>query len=82
MHGFAGYFDTVLYGNVVLSIHPQTYSTGMFSWFPIYFPIKVGALVACTGRLVDWLWQEPMYVAKGDKIEIHIWRKVLPSKVK
>ena len=68
LHGFAGYFDTVLYDNVnlskslssieswgqrcwcqsvliyhwfILGIHPDTHSPGMFSWFPILFPIKV-----------------------------------------
>eukprot|EP00163_Fabomonas_tropica_P020056 TRINITY_DN3524_c0_g1_i1.p1 TRINITY_DN3524_c0_g1~~TRINITY_DN3524_c0_g1_i1.p1 ORF type:complete len:618 (+),score=110.21 TRINITY_DN3524_c0_g1_i1:228-2081(+) len=40
MHGFAGYFETTLYKDVMLSINPQTFSTGMFSWFPLYFPIK------------------------------------------
>ncbi|XP_053402649.1 protein arginine N-methyltransferase 5-like [Mercenaria mercenaria] len=41
LHGFAGYFDTKLYGNVYLSIVPETHSPGMFSWFPILFPVKV-----------------------------------------
>ena len=27
-----------------LGIHPDTHSEGMFSWFPIYFPIKVSNL--------------------------------------
>ncbi|XP_073973085.1 protein arginine N-methyltransferase 5 [Rhodnius prolixus] len=40
LHGFSGYFDTVLYKDIRLSIVPKTYSTGMFSWFPIYFPIQ------------------------------------------
>lgn len=40
LHGFAGYFETVLYKDVTLSIHPETHSPGMFSWFPILFPIK------------------------------------------
>ncbi|KAL3179760.1 hypothetical protein MRX96_037748 [Rhipicephalus microplus] len=40
LHGFAGYFDTVLYKNVTLSICPNSHSPGMFSWFPIFFPIK------------------------------------------
>jgi hypothetical protein len=39
--GFAGYFDSQLYGNVYLSIYPPTHSPGMFSWFPIYFPLRV-----------------------------------------
>ncbi|XP_006815550.1 protein arginine N-methyltransferase 5-like [Saccoglossus kowalevskii] len=40
LHGFAGYFDTILFGDVTLSINPKTHSDGMFSWFPIFFPIK------------------------------------------
>ena len=44
LHGLAGYFEAVLYGNVGLSIHPQRkdyISKDMISWFPIYFPFKV-----------------------------------------
>ncbi|KAG8180355.1 hypothetical protein JTE90_016386 [Oedothorax gibbosus] len=40
IHGFAGYFDTVLYKDIKLSIHPSSYSPGLFSWFPIFFPLK------------------------------------------
>lgn len=43
-HGLAGYFETVLYGDVELSTNPVTMeakSAGMISWFPIYFPLKV-----------------------------------------
>ncbi|XP_037077517.1 protein arginine N-methyltransferase 5-like isoform X2 [Pollicipes pollicipes] len=40
VHGFGGYFESVLYKDVMISIHPQTHSPGMFSWFPIFFPIR------------------------------------------
>lgn len=40
VHGFAGYFEAVLFGDVTLSINPATHSDGMFSWFPIYFPLR------------------------------------------
>lgn len=43
-HGLAGYFETVLYGDVELSTNPVTMdakSANMISWFPIYFPLKV-----------------------------------------
>ena len=43
-HGLAGYFETVLYGDVELSTNPitmDTKSANMISWFPIYFPLKV-----------------------------------------
>jgi len=39
LHGFAGYFETVLYKDVRLSIVPESFSEGMFSWFPAYFPL-------------------------------------------
>lgn len=39
LHGFAGYFDTVLYKDIELSIHPETHSRGLSSWFPMYIPI-------------------------------------------
>jgi len=40
IHGFAGYFEARLYENTFISIVPQTFSTGMFSWFPLYFPLR------------------------------------------
>ncbi|XP_042904254.1 protein arginine N-methyltransferase 5 isoform X2 [Parasteatoda tepidariorum] len=45
IHGFAGYFDTVLYKDITLSILPNSHSTGLFSWFPIFFPLKVSFLL-------------------------------------
>ncbi|RLU15326.1 hypothetical protein DMN91_012320 [Ooceraea biroi] len=41
LHGFSGYFTAILYKNIALSIEPSTYSTDMFSWFPLFFPLKV-----------------------------------------
>jgi len=40
-HGFAGYFEAVLYGDVTLSIHPERAAGDMLSWFPIFFPLSV-----------------------------------------
>ena len=59
IHGIAGYFDTVLYGDVTLSIHPDTASKEMYSWFPIYFPLL-----------------DPVECDKGEKVTVHLWRKV------
>lgn len=47
MHGFAGYFESTLYGDVIMSTLPATFSQGMFSWFPIFFPIRVSFLRKC-----------------------------------
>jgi hypothetical protein len=41
LHGFAGYFQATLYGSVVMSTVPKTFTKGLFSWFPYYIPIKV-----------------------------------------
>ena len=41
IHGIAGYFDATLFEDVHLSINPQSHTPNMFSWFPIYFPIRV-----------------------------------------
>lgn len=57
LHGLAGYFETVLYKDVNLSIVPETFSDGMFSWFPAYFPII-----------------KPMFLYKGDELQINFWR--------
>ncbi|PBL03692.1 PRMT5-domain-containing protein [Armillaria gallica] len=45
LHGFAGYFEAVLYDTVGLSIHPdhkEVASKDMLSWFPLFFPIRRG----------------------------------------
>eukprot|EP00189_Rhodosorus_marinus_P013204 CAMPEP_0184744622 /NCGR_PEP_ID=MMETSP0315-20130426/7327_1 /TAXON_ID=101924 /ORGANISM="Rhodosorus marinus, Strain UTEX LB 2760" /LENGTH=610 /DNA_ID=CAMNT_0027216379 /DNA_START=105 /DNA_END=1938 /DNA_ORIENTATION=- len=38
--GLAGYFEAVLYDDVMISIRPESFSEGMFSWFPLYFPLR------------------------------------------
>jgi protein arginine N-methyltransferase 5 len=49
IHGFLGTFEAILYGGVdkelnsppvLISTRPSSFSTGMFSWFPLYFPLK------------------------------------------
>jgi protein arginine N-methyltransferase 5 len=51
LHGFAGYFDSVLYKDVHLSIYPPTHTPNMFSWFPIFFPLRTPVHVpAVRGR--------------------------------
>ncbi|KAK9366456.1 PRMT5 arginine-N-methyltransferase-domain-containing protein [Lipomyces kononenkoae] len=67
MHGFVGYFESVLYGDVELSTRPDTInkkSKDLVSWFPIWFPIS-----------------SPLYVPDDSEIEISIWRKTDNRKV-
>uniref|UniRef100_A0A182TNK8 Protein arginine N-methyltransferase n=1 Tax=Anopheles melas TaxID=34690 RepID=A0A182TNK8_9DIPT len=39
MNGFTGYFDTVLYKDITLSIHPFTHTKGLASWFSMFIPL-------------------------------------------
>lgn len=39
--GIAGYFECVLYNDIIMSINPPTHTIGMPSWFPMYFPFSV-----------------------------------------
>lgn len=38
VHGFAGYFTSELYKDIKISIHPETHTQSMTSWYPIFFP--------------------------------------------
>lgn len=91
IHGVAGYFESVLYKDVILSrwaahamwlsvcpsnnltksddffaigINPATHSPGMFSWFPIFFPIKT-----------------PLHVPAGAQVILDFWRLTDKRKV-
>ncbi|ACO69780.1 protein arginine methyltransferase [Micromonas commoda] len=66
MHGFAGYFDAKLYegpaGNVHCSIYPPTHTMGptgepMFSWFPIYFPLRYPVHVPAGCDVEAHMWR-------------------------
>lgn len=46
VHGIAGYFEAILYKDIFLSINPSTHTMGMFSWFPMYFPLAVSQLAS------------------------------------
>jgi len=39
-HGFAGYFEAELHDNIKISTVPATYSRDMFSWFPMWIPLR------------------------------------------
>lgn len=60
MHGFAGYFEAILYGHVGLSIHPQRkdyISKDMLSWFPLFLPLR-----------------QPLYLPSNSEVQVSIWR--------
>lgn len=57
LHGFAGYFECQLYKDIDISILPKTHSPGMFSWFPIFFPIYQPMHLRGQEDLVVNLWR-------------------------
>lgn len=57
LHGFAGYFDTILYDDITLSINPKTHSEGMISWFPIFFPIKDPMYIPANSEIEVHIWR-------------------------
>ena len=66
LHGFIGYFECVLYGDVHLNTRPETHTPNMFSWFPIFFPLQTPATVPA---------------GAAGQIELQMWRKATPAKV-
>lgn len=56
VHGFIGYFESILYKDQLMSILPRTHSTELHSWFPMYFPIKT-PLFTAGGNLETHVWR-------------------------
>jgi protein arginine N-methyltransferase 5 len=63
-HGLAGYFETTLYGDVRLSTLPDSHTPGMYSWFPIYFPLRSPLRLAPGAPLHVRMWR----CASGHKV--------------
>ncbi|KAI0219544.1 hypothetical protein L0F63_007469 [Massospora cicadina] len=57
VHGLAGYFEATLYKEVAMSIHPTTHSPGMFSWFPLFFPLAAPIHVTPGSELEVHIWR-------------------------
>ncbi|KAH0947236.1 hypothetical protein HN011_006109 [Eciton burchellii] len=57
LHGFSGYFSAILYNNITLSIEPSTYSPDMFSWFPLFFPLKEPVQLKAQDEIAVHFWR-------------------------
>lgn len=57
VHGFAGYFDATLYKDVHLGIEPSMPTPNMFSWFPIFFPLRTPVYVRPGSPLEVHIWR-------------------------
>jgi protein arginine N-methyltransferase 5 len=64
LHGLLGFFTAVLYasphGNAYceLSIAPHRFSENMFSWFPLYFPIREPLHVPAGSNVSVKMWRK------------------------
>jgi type II protein arginine methyltransferase len=58
LHGFAGYFTSKLYNEIKISIHPNSHTQGMASWYPIYFPIEQPTFVKKGGNIKIEIWRK------------------------
>jgi protein arginine N-methyltransferase 5 len=57
LHGFVGFFHSTLYKDIHISTEPHTLSEGMFSWFPLYVPLRHPALVPDGGTVEAHFWR-------------------------
>lgn len=60
LHGVAGYFHCTLYKDIVFSTVPEqigTLSPGMFSWFPMYFPMTHPVSVRAGDEIDVYMWR-------------------------
>jgi type II protein arginine methyltransferase len=64
IHGFLGTFTAVLYtssrdaSTVILSTRPRDFSVGMFSWFPLFLPLKEPLCVPAGATLSVSIWRK------------------------
>lgn len=70
MHGFGGYFDAVLYNDVMITIHPERMDPRQLSWFPAFFPLRVRA----PSRSTELIAQDALYLPSGAELDVHIYR--------
>ena len=57
IHGLLGTFDAQLFGNIHISIAPNSFSEGMFSWFPLYFPLRDPLFVPSDSTVIASVWR-------------------------
>jgi len=57
IHGFGGFFDATLFKDVHISINPETFSEGMISWFPLFFPLRTPVYVPRNSVIEAHFWR-------------------------
>ncbi|EOA26669.1 hypothetical protein CARUB_v10022745mg, partial [Capsella rubella] len=57
LHGFAGYFEAVLYDDVRISIEPTTATPDLHGWAPIFFPLMKPVQVHPNSPIEAHFWR-------------------------
>ena len=57
MHGFAAYFEAVLYKDVTISTVPGTHTPKMLSWFPMFFPLATPVRLEPGSQVALTIWR-------------------------
>lgn len=69
VHGLVGSFEATLYSgggeNIIISTRPKSFSQGMFSWFPLYFPLKEPLRVPGGATITCSVWRRTETNASG-----------------
>ena len=75
VHGLTGSFDSLLYKKKYgdreeerISIAPSSFSVGMFSWFPLFFPLREPMFLPAGGKMAVSIWR-----IKDDKNVWYEW---------
>lgn len=58
INGFMGYFTCHLYKDITLSTHPSHRTTGLYSWYPMFFPLKLsGEFTGSPQKITLTFWR-------------------------
>jgi protein arginine N-methyltransferase 5 len=57
LHGFTGYFTSKLFKDIQLSIHPESHTPGMFSWYSIIFPLPTPCRLTKDEKFTLSIWR-------------------------
>lgn len=57
MHGFAAYFEAILYKDVTISTVPGTHTPRMLSWFPMFFPLATPVRLEPGSQVAVSMWR-------------------------
>jgi protein arginine N-methyltransferase 5 len=73
IHGFLGTFSCVLYRSLrdsqisTICTAPNLFTSGMFSWFPLFFPLRESMLVPVNSTIACNIWRRTETETSADR---------------